>query len=176
MRAPAHQLQAAAVGPAEVADEPVEDFRAAALKAAARLPAVRAVWPRRRKRRALTAEVARSSRIEETKRPDRVPKSRVELTPDFQSSQGQTRNSSRSSRTWSAGPITMPSVAPWFSPQAARARGRKGGRPPEPRRQEEAARRGARTAPPTNSVRDICRTLGVSKATLYRYLTEQRRR
>ena len=101
----------------------------AALKAAARLPAVRAVWPRRRKRRALTAEVARSSRIEGTKRPDRVPKSRVELTPDFQSSQGQTRNSSRSSRTWSASPITMPSVAPWFSPQAARARGRKGGRP-----------------------------------------------
>ena len=55
-------------------------------KAAARLPAVRAVWPRWCKRRALTAEVARSPRIEGTKRPERVPKSRVELTPDFQSS------------------------------------------------------------------------------------------
>ena len=75
------------------------------MKAAARLPAVRAVWPRWSKRRAFTAEVARSSRIEGTKRPDRIPKSRVELTPDFQSSQGQTRNSSRSSRTWSAGPM-----------------------------------------------------------------------
>jgi len=29
---------------------------------------------------------------------------------------------------------------------------------------------------PTNSVKDICRTLGISKATLYRYLAEQRRR
>jgi len=29
---------------------------------------------------------------------------------------------------------------------------------------------------PTNSVKDICRTLGISKATLYRYLAEQRGR
>ena len=127
--APAHQLQAAAVGPAEVADEPVEVFRARGLEGRGEAAGRQGRVAAPRKRRALTAEVARSSRIEGTKRPDRVPKSRVELTPDFQSSQGQTRNSSRSSRTWSAGPITMPSVAPWFSPQAARARGRKGGRP-----------------------------------------------
>ena len=29
---------------------------------------------------------------------------------------------------------------------------------------------------PTNSVEDICRTLGISKATLYRYLAEQKSR
>jgi hypothetical protein len=33
-----------------------------------------------------------------------------------------------------------------------------------------------RTGDPTNSVKDICRTLGISKATLYRYLAEQRSR
>ncbi len=62
----------------------------AAFKAAARLPAVRAVWPRWCKRQALTAEVARSSRIEGTKRPDRVWKSRVELR-DYRRGPGRRR-------------------------------------------------------------------------------------
>jgi ACT domain-containing protein len=29
---------------------------------------------------------------------------------------------------------------------------------------------------PTNSIKDSCRTLGISKATFYRYLAEQRGR
>jgi DNA invertase Pin-like site-specific DNA recombinase len=57
---------------------------------------------------------------------------------------------------------------------AARARGRKGGRP---RGLDDKKKRHAATlhSDPSNSVRDICRTLGISKATLYRYLAEQRR-
>ncbi len=57
---------------------------------------------------------------------------------------------------------------------AARARGRSGGRRralDDPRRRHAAVLH----ADPANSVRDICRTLGISKATLYRYLAEQRR-
>src|SRR3954447_3660238 len=56
--------------------------------------------------------------------------------------------------------------------KAARARGRKGGRP---RSLDEKKRAQAVTlhGDPTNSVADICRTLGVSRATLYRYLGEQ---
>jgi DNA invertase Pin-like site-specific DNA recombinase len=57
---------------------------------------------------------------------------------------------------------------------AARARGRKGGRP---RGLDDKKKRHAATlhSDPSNSVRDVCRTLGISKATLYRYLAEQRR-
>jgi DNA invertase Pin-like site-specific DNA recombinase len=52
---------------------------------------------------------------------------------------------------------------------AARARGRMGGRP---RNLDDKKKRHAVTlhADPSNSVKDICRTLGISKATLYRYL------
>jgi DNA invertase Pin-like site-specific DNA recombinase len=58
---------------------------------------------------------------------------------------------------------------------AARARGRAGGRP---RNLDDAKKRHAVLlhGDPANSVRDVCRTLGVSKATLYRYLAEQRGR
>ena len=58
---------------------------------------------------------------------------------------------------------------------AARARGRKGGRP---RHLDDKKKRHAAMlrSDPTNSVKDICRTLGISKATLYRYLAEQRSR
>lgn len=58
---------------------------------------------------------------------------------------------------------------------AARARGRKGGRP---RNLDDKKKRHVRTlhSDPTNSAKDICRTLGISKATLSRYLAEQRRR
>jgi DNA invertase Pin-like site-specific DNA recombinase len=58
---------------------------------------------------------------------------------------------------------------------AARARGRKGGRP---RNLDDKKKRHAVTlhGDPTNSVQDICRTPGISKATPYRYLAEQRRR
>ena len=58
---------------------------------------------------------------------------------------------------------------------AARARGRMGGRP---RHLDDKKKRHAAMlrSDPTNSVKDICRTLGISKATLYRYLAEQRSR
>ena len=58
---------------------------------------------------------------------------------------------------------------------AARARGRKGGRP---RHLDDKKKRHVTLlhSDPTNSVKDICRTLGISKATLYRYLAEQRSR
>ena len=57
---------------------------------------------------------------------------------------------------------------------AAQACGRMGGRP---RNLDDKKKRHAVTSSdPTNSVEDICRTLGISKATLYRYLAEQRRR
>jgi DNA invertase Pin-like site-specific DNA recombinase len=53
---------------------------------------------------------------------------------------------------------------------AARARGRKGGRPKrlDTDRKVQMARQ--LHADPTNSIADICKTLGVSRATLYRYL------
>lgn len=53
---------------------------------------------------------------------------------------------------------------------AARARGRLGGRPklPDTDRKIQMARR--LHADPSNSITDICTTLGVSRATLYRYL------
>jgi DNA invertase Pin-like site-specific DNA recombinase len=54
---------------------------------------------------------------------------------------------------------------------AARACGRKGGRP---RNFEDKKKRHAVTlhGDPTNSVQDICRTLEISRVTLYRYLAE----
>src|SRR4051794_20698802 len=57
---------------------------------------------------------------------------------------------------------------------AARARGRKGGRP---RNLDDKKKRHAVTLHgyPTNSVKDIGRTLGISKATLDRYMAEQQR-
>ena len=56
---------------------------------------------------------------------------------------------------------------------AVRARGRKGGRP---RQLDDKKKRHAALlhSDPTNSVKNVCRTLGISKATLYRYLAEQR--
>jgi DNA invertase Pin-like site-specific DNA recombinase len=53
---------------------------------------------------------------------------------------------------------------------AARARGRKGGRPKrlDTDRKVQMARQ--LHADSTNSIQEICRTLGVSRATLYRYL------
>jgi DNA invertase Pin-like site-specific DNA recombinase len=58
---------------------------------------------------------------------------------------------------------------------AARARGRMGGRP---RQLDDKKKRHAAMlrSDPMNSVKDICRTLGISKATLYRYLAELRSR
>ena len=58
---------------------------------------------------------------------------------------------------------------------AARAHGRMGGRP---RNLDDKKKRHAVMlhSDPTNSVEDICRTLGISKAMLYRYLAEQKSR
>lgn len=55
--------------------------------------------------------------------------------------------------------------------QAARARGRQGGRPKllDTDRKVQMARQLHRD--PMNSIEDICKTLGVSRATLYRYLS-----
>src|SRR4051812_40169780 len=58
---------------------------------------------------------------------------------------------------------------------AARARGRKGGRP-RPLHDKKKRHAAPPHSDPTNSVKDVCRTLGISKATLYRYLAEQRSR
>ncbi len=52
---------------------------------------------------------------------------------------------------------------------AARARGRRGGRPPALTNDEVALARRMH-ADPANTAADICRALGVSRATLYRYL------
>ena len=57
---------------------------------------------------------------------------------------------------------------------AARARGRKGGRPPldkdaSKRKKIEMAR--TLNADPSTSIEDICKTLHISRATLYRYLS-----
>jgi DNA invertase Pin-like site-specific DNA recombinase len=55
---------------------------------------------------------------------------------------------------------------------AARARGRHGGRPklPESERKIQMARQLHRD--PSNSIADICKALGLSRATLYRYLSK----
>jgi DNA invertase Pin-like site-specific DNA recombinase len=54
--------------------------------------------------------------------------------------------------------------------QAARARGRKGGRPKLNPSVSKVAMANKLYADQTNSIRDICRTLHISRATLYRYL------
>jgi DNA invertase Pin-like site-specific DNA recombinase len=56
--------------------------------------------------------------------------------------------------------------------QAARARGRKGGRPKRQPSARQVAMARALYADKTNSVKDICRTLGISRSTLYRYVKE----
>jgi len=61
---------------------------------------------------------------------------------------------------------------------AARTRGRQGGRPrnkalDNPRKLQMAQRM---YDDPANSVEDICRTLGISRATLYRYITPSTRK
>jgi len=54
---------------------------------------------------------------------------------------------------------------------AARSRGRRGGRPSVMDPSKVAAAR-AMCADPTHSVADICRALGISRATLYRHLAD----
>jgi DNA invertase Pin-like site-specific DNA recombinase len=54
--------------------------------------------------------------------------------------------------------------------QAARARGRKGGRPKLNTSASKVAMAKKLYADKTNSIADICRTLHISRATLYRYL------
>jgi DNA invertase Pin-like site-specific DNA recombinase len=54
--------------------------------------------------------------------------------------------------------------------QAARARGRKGGRPKLNPAVSKVAMAKKLYADQTNSIRDICRTLHISRATLYRYI------
>ena len=53
---------------------------------------------------------------------------------------------------------------------AARARGRKGGRPQLNPSAPKVAMAQKLYADPTNAIADICRTLHISRATLYRYL------
>jgi DNA invertase Pin-like site-specific DNA recombinase len=54
--------------------------------------------------------------------------------------------------------------------EGARARGRKGGRPKLNPSVSKVAMAKKLYADQTNSIRDICRTLHISRATLYRYL------
>ena len=58
--------------------------------------------------------------------------------------------------------------------QAARARGRKGGRPKRQPSARQVAMARALYADKTNSVKDICKTLGISRSTFYRYIKEDR--
>jgi DNA invertase Pin-like site-specific DNA recombinase len=56
---------------------------------------------------------------------------------------------------------------------AARARGRTGGRPPldkDPSKRKKIDMARALHADPSNSIEDICKTLHISRATLYRYV------
>jgi len=53
---------------------------------------------------------------------------------------------------------------------AARARGRMGGRPKKPNTDTKIVMARRLHADKSNSIADICKTLGVSRATLYRYL------
>jgi DNA invertase Pin-like site-specific DNA recombinase len=57
--------------------------------------------------------------------------------------------------------------------QAARARGRRGGRPKRQPSSRKIAMARALYADKTNSVSEICKTLGISRATLYRYLNQK---
>jgi DNA invertase Pin-like site-specific DNA recombinase len=54
--------------------------------------------------------------------------------------------------------------------RAARARGRRGGRPKRASYSRKVAMARALYADKTNSVSEICKTLGISRATLYRYI------
>ena len=56
--------------------------------------------------------------------------------------------------------------------QAARARGRRGGRPRRKPSSRKVALAKALYADKTNTVEEICKTLGISRATLFRYLQE----
>jgi DNA invertase Pin-like site-specific DNA recombinase len=56
--------------------------------------------------------------------------------------------------------------------QAARARGRRGGRPKRQPSSRKVAMARALYADKRNSVSEICKTLGISRATLYRYLNQ----
>ncbi len=55
---------------------------------------------------------------------------------------------------------------------AARARGRKGGRPKKLNTPGRLAMARSLYADTNNSIEDICKTLGISRATLYRYIGE----
>lgn len=55
--------------------------------------------------------------------------------------------------------------------RAARARGRKGGRPKKPNTDTKVVMAKRLHADQNNSIAEICKTLGVSRATLYRYLS-----
>jgi DNA invertase Pin-like site-specific DNA recombinase len=58
---------------------------------------------------------------------------------------------------------------------AARARGRKGGRPPldrDPAKRKKIEMAKALYADPSHSIEDICRTLHISRATLFRYVKD----
>jgi DNA invertase Pin-like site-specific DNA recombinase len=57
--------------------------------------------------------------------------------------------------------------------QAARARGRRGGRPQRQPSSRKVAMARALYADKTNSVQEICKDLGISRATLYRYLNRK---
>ncbi len=57
--------------------------------------------------------------------------------------------------------------------QAARARGRLGGRPRALNSSKKVAMAKALYSDKTNSVADICRTLNISRATLYRYVRDK---
>ena len=57
--------------------------------------------------------------------------------------------------------------------QAARARGRLGGRPKREASSRKVAMAKALYADKTNSVQEICKALGISRATLYRYLDQK---
>jgi DNA invertase Pin-like site-specific DNA recombinase len=59
---------------------------------------------------------------------------------------------------------------------AARARGRKGGRPPldkDPAKRKKIEMAQALHADPSHSIEDICDTLHISRSTLYRYVGER---
>jgi DNA invertase Pin-like site-specific DNA recombinase len=56
--------------------------------------------------------------------------------------------------------------------EAARARGRKGGRPKKLKTTGKVALARRLFADKSHSIQEICSTLGVSRATLYRYVNE----
>ena len=67
-------------------------------------------------------------------------------------------------------PSECPTRGPARDTAGARARGKKGGRKPAMDAKKLALARTLR-ADPTLPIGDICKTLGVSKATFYRYTT-----